>query len=185
MIKLQKKNSNPQKSAPRRAAVVDFDNTLFFTDECTIMASKEIYGRYMPIEEIRSLSKPEKHRIYRLGFEKYHRKSRPNPLMIRKLKKSAAELILLTARTKEDSKIIMSLIASSGLEFERLIFRPKKYLLGHDEEWKLGELSKISKKYDEIDFYEDKIENILHAKNGLPGQKMKCFRVSGALIKKV
>lgn len=185
MIKLQKKNSNPQKSAPRRAAVVDFDNTLFFTDECTIMASKYLYGRRMPIEEIRSLSKPEKYRIYRLGFEKYHKKSRPNTLMIRKLKKSDAELILLTARTKEDSKTIMSLIASSGLEFDRLIFRPKKYLSVHDEEWKLGELNKISKKYDEIEFYEDKIENILHAKNDLLGQKMKCFKVSGASIKGV
>ena len=185
MISLKQKIPTVKKSTRRSAAVVDFDNTLFFTDECTIMASKSIYGRRMPVEEIRSLPKPEKHRIYRLGFEKYHSKSRPNTFIIRKLKKSDAELILLTARTKEDSKTIMSLIASSGLEFDHLIFRPKKYLFGHDEEWKLGVLSKISKKYDDIEFYEDKIENIMHAKSGLPDQKIKYFRVSGASINRV
>jgi hypothetical protein len=184
-MKLGQKTTKAKKPGSGRAAVVDFDNTLFFTDECTIMASKDIYGRLMSIKEIRSLPKPEKHRIYRLGFDKYHKKSRPNLPMINKLKKSSATLILLTARSKDDSETITSLIASSGLEFNRLIFRPKKYLIGHDEEWKLGELGKISQKYEEIEFYEDKIENIMHAKKNIGSRNIQYFRVSGASIRRV
>jgi hypothetical protein len=184
-MKLQQKTRKVKNRRPRSAAVVDFDNTLFFTDECTIMAARDIYGRRMQIKEIRSLPKPEKHKIYRLGFVKYHGKSKPNAPMISRLKKSGAERILLTARSKEDSETIMSLIASSGLEFNRLIFRPKKYLFGHDEEWKLGVLDSILQRYDEIEFYEDKMENILYIMKRLGSSNINYFRVSGASIKKV
>ena len=174
----------------KSAVVVDFDNTLFFTDRCAVAAAKEITGKPMTIESIRALPKKKKHEIYRLGFAKYYRFSKPNLKMIDRLSRishnpETGKIILLSAKPIADRERIQSLLDSQGVRIDSFIFRPKKYLFKHDEEWKLSKMEKLSEKYDTIDIYEDKADNISHIRDGLGSDKAKYFLVSKNSIRQL
>jgi hypothetical protein len=174
----------------RNAIVVDFDNTLFFTDMCAIRAAKEITQKKMSIKSIRLLPKIEKHKIYRLGFAKYYKGAKPNTNMVKRLvrlskTRPSDALILLSAKPNADKNRVKYLIDSQGISFDSFVFRPKKYLFDHDEEWKLVEIGKLLKKYNAIDIYEDKIDNIKHIAKKLSPANMNYFLVSKNSIRHI
>ncbi|MDG7045516.1 MAG: hypothetical protein JRN32_01705 [Nitrososphaerota archaeon] len=70
----------------QRLMVVDFDNTLFFTDVCIKKASKEIVGRALGAKQVRKLDKKEKRLILNAAFSKYWKDSIPNRKMLKLLK---------------------------------------------------------------------------------------------------
>ncbi|MCL5101915.1 MAG: hypothetical protein M1544_00960 [Candidatus Marsarchaeota archaeon] len=163
--------------------LVDFDNTLFFTDEIAVKAAAELTGKRMRIADIRALRKLEKNKIYRHAFSNYYMESVPNRAMLEALKVKHGPIVILTAKTKGDRMRIAELLSQNGIKSDRIILRPEKYLMAHDEEWKLMEMRKLAKRYKNIEFYEDKIDNIEYIKANLKSARLKCFLVSGGSIK--
>lgn len=149
--------------------VVDFDDTLFFTNECSRAACMEVLGKPLPKALVRKL-KPRslKHKVYDLAVSKYGHLARPNTKLIRILSKSdRADVVVLTARLARARRHTMMLLNKHGVRYSRVIFRPNRLVDSKDEEWKLGKLNGFARKYKEIDVYEDKIDNINCFKRGL------------------
>ncbi len=166
--------------------VIDFDNTLFFTDACATRASKDFFGMELTPLQIRALEKHKKHELYLLAFKKYWALSKPNKAMIKKISSSkSAKKVLLTAKLPQSRERIEMLLAKNNINLDREIFRPMKYMLDHDEEWKLRELKKLAPKYAHIEFYEDKEDNIKYMKENLTHKNIDYFLVSKDGIKPI
>ncbi len=169
----------------KTAMLIDFDNTLFFTNALAIKASKELTGSELTINEIRALPWTKKRDIYGLAFFKYYMESIPNPVMIKRTASSTGkDKILLTAKTSATKSRIASLLASEGITMDAMIFRPERYLSKHDEEWKCDVVKRILKKYDKLEIYEDKKDNINYFKSNMKGENIEYFLVSKKAITK-
>ncbi|MDE1805096.1 MAG: hypothetical protein KGH59_04945, partial [Candidatus Micrarchaeota archaeon] len=63
--------------AEKELILVDFDNTLFFTDKTAILASKELLGLKLTGTMVRMLPREIKSKVYELGYSKYRDHSVP------------------------------------------------------------------------------------------------------------
>ena len=170
----------------KTAMLIDFDNTLFFTNALAVKASKELTGSELTIDEIRALPWTKKKDIYWLAFYKYYMESIPNDAMIKRTASSTGkDKILLTAKTPANKSRIASLLASEGITMDSMIFRPERYLSMHDEEWKCDVAKRILKKYDKIEIYEDKKDNIDYFKSNIKSKNIEYFLVSKNAVTKV
>ncbi len=152
----------------KKVIIVDFDDTLFFTERCTSAGSKEVVGRAMSKAAIRKLEPGIKGRVYDLSSSKYSHLSRPNRKLIRILSRSKdSDIVVLTARTERSRRPTVALLKKHKVPFDRAIFRENRLADTSDEIWKIGKINRFAGRYREIDFYEDKPENIAHFKHGL------------------
>lgn len=166
--------------------LIDFDNTLFFTDKAIERASKEILRKKLDGKMIRKLPREIKSKIYGLAFSKHRDHSIPNTkLMNRIAKKTDARIVILTARSKVVHRHVVHLLRKNGMTIPDIIYRKKSEFSIPDEEWKKRKITEFSKRYNRIDLYEDKIDNIKYIKSGLDSKHINFFLVKGNTIKKV
>jgi len=165
--------------------IVDFDGTIFSTDECSILAAKEILNKKLTMEGIRKLPKPLKSKIYGLAFSKYNHKSIPNKKMIRILSKNRnSRIIILTARKNDHVKYQKTVLAKNNVpDHKRISSTPSEFEM-HDEEWKARKIKKLIANYRDIELYEDKKENIVHIMSNVRSIKLKSFIVSKNSVKR-
>jgi len=163
------------------AAIVDFDDTIFFIDACVKHASKELLRRMLEIAEVRKLPRPEKSKIYDLAFSKYAKYSKPNKMLIKKLKAMRnTKIIIMSARviSQPDSyDQAKYLLEQNKVPFDILMLRSKKAFWQKDQEWKLKQIKRLLSKFSKIALYEDKEENIEYIRNNLATDKLRFFLV--------
>jgi hypothetical protein len=155
----------------KSAAIVDFDDTLFFVRRCIETASIEVIGHRLSRAQVRKLMPKElRGRVYDVAFSKYSDLSVPNREligMLSKWKDSGISILILTARPEKTKRETMMLLRKYRVPFHRIIFRDNELAYGRDEEWKLGKLKGIADKYDSVTIYEDKHDNIAYFRHGV------------------
>ncbi len=167
--------------------IVDMDGTLFFMDEPIALASSEILGTRMSIEETRGLPSPVKRSIYDLSISKYASSSIPNVQMINLLreKSAASYIVILTARTESRYADSREVLEKTAIPFDRLICRGEKDAETHDEEWKSAEIGALLPDYPAVELYEDKLENIEYISQRLNSEKLRSFHVKPGSVSEV
>lgn len=162
--------------------VVDFDNTLFFTDECVRRSAKDVMDKYISMAKVRKLDKATKRKILYRAFSVYWQYATPNESLLKLLKSRQArsKIIILTARHESYRKWTEMLLERDGVFYNKLILRPRSQQNRHDQEWKLMELKKIakSKPNAEIQLFEDKDDNIEYIGSGMAGTNFVPYFVS-------
>lgn len=173
--------------AKRSVALVDFDDSLFFTRHLVEYATKEMLGKALALERVRKMDRLLKHKIYDLAQTKYGKHSRPNRLLIENLKAAKnLEIVVMTARAATNRKVTLALIKKHNVPFNRLLMRNKKEIKMNDEEWKLRMIRNFLKRYDKINYYEDKLDNVLFVRHHIGEMKrLTTFLMSPNKIKKI
>ena len=171
--------------------IVDFDGTIFFTEGCVSEASKDITGRRLTREEVYSLPSTQRCEIFSWSDKKYAGLAVPNEQMLEILKDGADEheIIVLTARTVDSAKKTLWLLEKCNAPFDLLMVRrndrktelPKE----KDGEWKAEIMKVVKRSCQSIEFYEDRIENIVRVKQQLGEDGISYFLVSREGIKRV
>ncbi len=173
------KNKNSRRSQ-RKLIISDFDDTLFFTDKSMALASKEITGRELVGQELIKLERTQKREVYLTAFRKYKESLYPNEKLILKYKKfhsSGYEIIVMSARGEE-----LRVETKYGLEkyeipSNRIILADTHYKIS-DGEWKLSMLNELVEGYDEVLFFDDRIDNIEYIKERFKDPKVRYFLVN-------
>ncbi len=169
-----------------KAIVVDFDNTVFFTDKCVRFASKEEFDKVRSKKWIRALPRSAKIKLYYLAYSKYDRYAKPNKRVISLLSnEDRMDKIILTARFLALKNKTLILLKKGKVNFDKIIFREFKYRKIKDEEWKRRKLKELTKKYKKIDFYEDKSDNISYIMDDLGSRKINFFLVGKSSIREI
>ncbi len=188
------------------AIVSDFDDTISFSRDSISAASLEILGKALPNSEVRKLIMPlntmidqeiidrkgydgndrTKNVIYSLAYTKYSDRMIPNTIVIDYIKNhilSGFELVVLSARGEEFREETERALDMHSLKYSEIIL-PKDHTI-KDEEWKLIEMEKLSKRYDSMILLEDKLENIQYIANNLKVKNLYAYLVepSGELIR--
>jgi len=166
--------------------VLDFDDTLFFTQQSLKLATKQLLKRTdLNKAAIRKMPNALKGRIYTLAYSKYKDYSKPNLALIKRLERLRKEnaIIVLTARGPKLISHTRYLIDKHSIDLDGIYHR--KNVNGMDEAWKMGQLKKYSKRYKTISLYEDKMENIAFIRAGLSSKKISYYLVTKSRIRKV
>ncbi len=161
-----------------KAIVSDFDDTLFFTDDCIKLASKDIVKKELSRKEVRKLNKDLKTKIYKHAYSKHSDLLKPNLELISLYKQyleSKWQMIILSARGEGLLKYTESSLKKHKIPYNEVILR--KDVSGKDEEWKNDMLRKLSEKYDEILYFDDKKENLDYIRERLNKDNVKCILV--------
>ncbi|MGI0134945.1 MAG: hypothetical protein ACREBW_08325 [Candidatus Micrarchaeaceae archaeon] len=168
-------------------ALIDFDGTLFFTDKSLEHASVELMGKKLSRRQVRLLPRRTKSRIYELGFSKYRDLSVPNMRMIRLIKTRRGKMgvAVLTARLDGSQRDVRYLLNKNKVPTIKMIFRSRKDSRMHDEEWKLKIVGSLAKKYDRVELFEDKLDNIRHIRSGVDSRNVEFFLVRPNSVKRV
>lgn len=164
-----------------KIALVDFDDTVFFTKYTVEEAARIILKRDLTKEEIRRLPKEVKGKIYEYAFKKLKHKSKPNNELIeflKKLKKEGYKIIILTARKEDARADTEELLLKYGVLFDELHMR--RSVSNSDEEWKLNMINKFLELDDVEDIlvFDDKEDNIKFFKENInSSDKIKFYLV--------
>lgn len=140
--------------------LVDYDNTLFNTNECVKASAKELWGIDINGEDIRKIKREGKSAVYSLAYTKYSHLAKPKVKVIEYVKKRIAEgdiVFVLTARHCSVRPYADFSLLSHGIIVSGIICRNDEEMRMRDEEWK----AKIISLFDgEIEVYDDKEENL-------------------------
>ena len=162
---------------------VDFDDTLFFTKHTVEKAAEIMLKKKVNKEQIRNLPKTIKSQIYFKAFNEFYKEAVPNKKLInilKNLKRKGYNIIILTARPKENIKSVKYLLRKYSVPFDEIIFREN--LSSRDEEWKTQIIEKYST--NDIILFEDKLENIKYVIKHL-NKPVKTFLVKSSKILKI
>jgi len=161
--------------------LVDYDNTLFDTNECVKASAKELWGLDVDGEEVRKIKKEGKSAIYSLAYTKYSHLAKPNYTMINYVKDKVSEgniVFVLTARHCSVRPYVDFSLLSHGIIVSGIICRNNEEMKMRDEEWK----AKIIELFEgEIEVYDDKEENLSYFYNFYKNS-IKYFLVRGDKI---
>jgi len=161
--------------------LVDYDNTLFDTNECVKASAKELWGLDVDGEEVRKIKKEGKSAIYSLAYTKYSHLAKPNYAMINYVKDMVSEgniVFVLTARHCSVRPYVDFSLLSHGIIVSGIICRNDEEMKMRDEEWK----AKIIELFEgEIEVYDDKEENLRYFYNFYKNN-IKYFLVRGEKI---
>lgn len=161
-----------------KVVLIDFDNTLFFTEKSIKLAAKEVLGKGLSGPTVRKLDKKIKHRIYELTHSKYYDSAEINDAMVFRLsKRQDYRVVVLTARHSTVQAYTIKSLKNSNIRYDRLLSRNGKAKEMRDEDWKLEVVKRYAKRYDIIEFYDDKPENAAIVKNAGLGAHVSVFRV--------
>ncbi len=166
--------------------LLDFDDTLFFTHGAVRKAAEELLGRRnLSKRQIRKLPRPVKSKVYALAFSKYKHESKPNGLLLNRLRRSRKgyDVIVLTARLKNRHGDTLDLIKKHGVRIRGIDAR--RDLALPDEEWKLRKIKHYLKKYRALEFYEDKKDNIDYIRSRIGAGNICYYLVTKNSIKQV
>jgi hypothetical protein len=183
------------------ALVSDFDDTLFFNKKALISAAKDLYeivikekkeddktlnDLELTIGEGRipnGFSKKWKSQLYALAYVKYSSELSPNEPLINYLGefvKQGNKLIILSARGEEFRKQTEEMLNRYGLSYSKVILKENHEL--KDEEWKMQEIRKLSKRYSHLVLFEDKEENIRYIINNLKPENVEFYLVNHSIL---
>ena len=167
-----------------KAAIVDFDGTLFFTDTGTMGAMEEVFGKRISKSELWERFPPELcNYVYKLAATKYGHE--PNARMISEVRSLGRdhEIIILTGRSRVVEQVTGNVLRSHGIEFDELITNPDVKVRDYD--FKLGRLAELSQRYGSIKIYDDKQSNIDYFKQNLRHSDCEYYHVSMAGLLRV
>ncbi|QIW24729.1 hypothetical protein EWF20_11690 [Sulfolobus sp. S-194] len=142
--------------------LVDYDNTLFNTNECVKASTKELWGIEADSEEIRKIKREGKSAVYSLAYTKYSHLAKPNLNMINYIKDRIKEgdlVFVLTARHCSVRPYADFSLLSHGVIVSGIICRNDEEMKLKDEEWKAKIISLFK---GEIEVYDDKEENLIY-----------------------
>ncbi|BFI76683.1 hypothetical protein [Sulfurisphaera ohwakuensis] len=142
--------------------LVDYDNTLFNTNECVKASAKELWGIEADSEEIRKIKREGKSAVYSLAYTKYSHLAKPNLKMINYIKDRIKEgdlVFVLTARHCSVRPYADFSLLSHGVIVSGIICRNDEEMRLKDEEWKAKIISLFK---GEIEVYDDKEENLIY-----------------------
>jgi len=142
--------------------LVDYDNTLFNTNECVKASAKELWGIEADSEEIRKIKREGKSAVYSLAYTKYSHLAKPNLKMINYIKDRIKEgdlVFVLTARHCSARPYADFSLLSHGVIVSGIICRNDEEMRLKDEEWKAKIISLFK---GEIEVYDDKEENLIY-----------------------
>ena len=162
----------------KRIIVSDLDETLVFTDKSMLVASEDITGTKMSRGEIRKLPTNLKARIYDRAQEVYSDLLGLNHELLdayKTMKSAGYELMVLTARPVHVFGPTENVLKNNGIPYDYLMLRAAMHI--SDREWKRRVLEDLSRKYDDVLFFDDREEN-LSAIAGINGGRIRCFKVS-------
>jgi hypothetical protein len=170
-----------------KVALVDFDNTLFFTGKPTRLATIEMFGKALGRDTVRNMDRDVKRQIYELAHSKYKWHSTPHSFLIRRLKlKKGSKIVIMTARSVSLRSHTLDLIRKHGVRYDRLMLRDEKAMALKDEEWKLQQIKKFLKNYESVSYYDDKEENIAYVRKAIGRSKrLRTFQVLPERIREV
>ncbi len=164
--------------------LVDLDGTLFFTERCVELASRDVLGKRMDKESVRKLPEETKEKIYKIAQSKYDKYTKLNKKLNRILSKNrSSSIFILTARTRKTRKFTEGLLERNNVNFDKLIFRDSYKI--NDEVWKLKAVNRFSRSFSKISLYEDKIDNIDYIRNHAGNRNIDFYAVSADKIKKL
>ncbi|MCL5009834.1 MAG: hypothetical protein M1433_02570 [Candidatus Parvarchaeota archaeon] len=167
-------------SKRRRLLVLDFDDTLFFTEEALSLASEEVFGKRIPVSEIRKMENAVKQPFYEHTAVKYKEYLKPNGRLIglsKTLKLKGYEVIVLSGRHEgqlEETKYSLDL---HKIPYKAIILSKKGRTISNAE-WKARALSEYIPRYHEILFFDDDIANIKFIKKKFAGKNIRFFLVN-------
>lgn len=168
-----------------KLVVLDFDDTLFFTQGSVTKATKELLNRTdLSKAQVRKLPKKTKSAVYELAYSKYKHHSKPNMKLVKFLEKSRKDwkIIVLTARGRTLHADTLSLIKKHKIRISG--FYSRADIAGADEVWKLGRVKAYAKRYTEVELYEDKRENIEYIKQRIGSYNIKFYLVTKRAIRR-
>jgi hypothetical protein len=170
-----------------KIALVDFDNTLFFTDKPAMLATMELFGKALGRDTVKNMDRGVKRQIYELAYSKYKWHSTPHSFLIRRLKsKKGSKIVIMTARSVSLRSHTLDLIRKHGVRYDRLMLRDEKAMALKDEAWKLQQIKKFLKNYESVSYYDDKEENIAYVRKAIGRSKrLRTFQVLPERIREV
>ena len=166
--------------------VSDFDDTLFFINDCIRAASLEVIGKEFNLYEVKNMDRDLRGKIYDTAHSKYWHKAIANvPVIdyVKKLQSEGYETIILSARGEEHRQIMAGMLSSVGLQYKKMILAPDHST--SDEKWKLSEFNKLLDQYPRLIALEDKKENIEYILDRVDRKRLEFYHVDRGDIRKV
>jgi hypothetical protein len=169
------------------AEVSDIDDTLVLTDAALKAATKAEFGTEMSRAEVRKLPKEVKRRFLATAYSQFAGLLVPNEHWITEFNISQAcpghTGVVLSARTEAARAPTEALLRRVGVSFEYLILSPP--VITHDEEFKAEALLDLVGMFDEVRYYEDKLENLEFILKHYPevcAKKLRLFLVDSLTV---
>jgi hypothetical protein len=177
--KLKKKRPEGRKATGRKLIISDFDDTLFFTEHSIAFASHELFGVVMTRKEVRNLDKPIISKIYDLAFSKYKDNLEPNTKLMDKYARMMTEgyeFMILSARGEQLREEVKYGLRLYDIKCEKIVLSNNDRRVS-DEEWKSNFIKDYISDYDEILFFDDKIENLNMVREKVTDSRIRHFLV--------
>ncbi len=177
--KLKKKRPEGRKATGRKLIISDFDDTLFFTEHSIAFASHELFGVGMTRKEVRNLDKPIISKIYDLAFSKYKDNLEPNTKLMDKYARMMTEgyeFMILSARGEQLREEVKYGLRLYDIKCEKIVLSNNDRRVS-DEEWKSNFIKDYISDYDEILFFDDKIENLNMVREKVTDSRIRHFLV--------
>ena len=172
------------------AEVSDIDDTLVLTDPALKAATKAEFGTEMSRAEVRKLPKEVKRRFLATAYSQFAGLLIPNEHWITEFNIKQAYPghtgVVLSARTEATRAPTEALLRRVGASFEYLILSPP--VITHDEEFKAGALLDLASLFDEVRYYEDKLENLDFILKHYPevcAKKLRLFLVDSLTVREI
>lgn len=167
------------KKHSRKLLVLDFDNTLFFTERAIHMAAKDVFGEELTLEDMYKMEAAVKKPLFEHANTKYKEYLEPNGRLIglsEDLRLKGYEVIVLSGRHEGHLENTRYSLDLHGVKYKKIILSPKGRTTS-DYEWKSKALSPYVSHYNEIIFFDDKMENIEYIKKAFSKRKIRFFLV--------
>lgn len=144
-----------------RIAIVDIDNTIFFTDESIMLASVRVTGATLTLPEFKELPRETKLRVVEVACTEFQNTAVPNPTMIDRLKElklGGYRIILLSGRGITVEASTVDLLGRYGVEYDELYHNPDPDI--RDLAFKSSMISKLIGDAVFVEIYDDKEVNL-------------------------
>lgn len=156
---------NPKKGIiiqrEQKLAVVDFDGTLFNSDECIRLAGIKLLGKPVPDEEYDGYPRALQRKIVEVAFTEFRDAATPNAAVIadvRARKLEGYRVVILTGRPQSVENATIVLLRKHEVPYDEVHHNPFTKI--HTTAFKLLRLFEITPGYDNVVIYEDKRSNV-------------------------
>lgn len=142
-------------------------------------ASRDVFGFEMAKNDIKKLDEPTRLKIHELVFVKYIDNLEPNLRLMEKyahMRANGYDFMIVSARSKqfiEEAKYSMDLY---NVKYDEIVLSDSDWERSAAK-WKAGIVKKHIVDYDEILFFDDKIDNINELKKSIAHNRIRYFLV--------
>lgn len=170
--------------------LVNFGNTLFFTDEALRRASAR-FGPELSPSEIKAKDSQIKGEIYNSAINDYGKFMRSNDLMHERLEKNMQQpepndVTIYTSNLQEKCEpALRELLRKRSMPYDDLAMRPMGLGEMADYSWKGWLIRKATGKYSQVYVYEDRLENLQYYKQVIGNGKVMYYHVQSNFAKRL